>query len=53
MENMLYQKRTRWHKLRDRRGIRSVAAFLAGIHAANGIAHGVPVSPRSPARPAK
>lgn len=49
-ENMLYKKPTQWQKLRDRRIIRSVASFLAGIHAAHGIAHGVPVSERSAAR---
>jgi hypothetical protein len=47
---MLYKKPTQWQKLRDHRIIGGVASFLAGIHAAHGIAHGVPVSERSAAR---
>lgn len=47
---MFYKKPTNWQKLRRRRGMRTVAAFLAGIHAANGIAHGVTPPPDSAAR---
>ena len=47
---MLYKKQNQWQKLSDRRVVRRVAAFLAGIHAANGIAHGVPVPRHSAAR---
>jgi hypothetical protein len=47
---MFYKKPTQWQRLRRRRGLRTIAAFFAGIHAANGVAHGVTPSKASPAR---
>jgi len=38
---MLNQKPTHWNRLRRLRGIRHLASFAAGIHTANGLAHGV------------
>jgi hypothetical protein len=48
---MFYKRPTQWQMLRRRRGLRTITAFLAGIHAANGIAHGVTPPKSSPARP--
>jgi hypothetical protein len=49
-ENMLHKKPTRWELLRRRRGFRILAEFFAGVHAANGIRHGVEPPANSSAR---
>lgn len=38
---MLYQKPAPWNRLRHVAGLRNLAAFAAGIHTANGLAHGI------------
>ncbi len=45
---MLYE--TRLKSLRRNVALRTVVRFAAGVHAANGVAHGVPPTPGSPAR---
>lgn len=47
---MFYKKSSRIQKIRRTRAFTVTAAALAGIHAANGLAHGVRPSAHSPAR---
>ena len=47
---MFYKRSSRSQKIRRSRAYQTVAAALAGIHAANGLAHGVQPSAHSPAR---
>ncbi len=47
---MFYEKSSRTQKIKRTRAYQAVAAVLAGVHAANGIAHGVRPPANSPAR---
>ncbi|MBN3454000.1 hypothetical protein JNN96_08225 [Mycobacterium sp. DSM 3803] len=47
---MLHQKTSLWTRARRHLPVRSFVAFMAGIHAGNGIAHGVVPAAGSPAR---
>jgi hypothetical protein len=38
---MFYRRPSRWNRLRRQSGLRALVRFAAGIHAANGVAHGV------------
>jgi hypothetical protein len=48
--NMLYKRTSRLQKIRRVRAFRLLADVLAGVHAANGIAHGVQPPANSRAR---
>jgi hypothetical protein len=48
---MMLQKRvTRIDRIRRHRGVRPLVDLFAGLHAANGLAHGIRPGPDSPAR---
>ena len=47
---MLYKKASRSQKIRRTRAFRLLAEMAAGIHVANGLAHGVQPSANSRAR---
>lgn len=40
-ESMFYKRPSRWNRIRDHRIVRFLADVAYGVHAANGIAHGV------------
>ncbi|KQY09179.1 hypothetical protein ASD37_01515 [Mycobacterium sp. Root135] len=48
--NMFYKRVSRTQKIRRTRTFRLLSEMAAGIHAANGLAHGVQPSAHSPAR---
>lgn len=50
---MLYQKPSQWNRIRRLRGFHRLADFLAGVHAAHGLAHGVQPPRNSIARQVK
>lgn len=47
---MFYTRSSRIQKITRTRAYQAVAAALAGVHAANGLAHGAQPSAHSPAR---
>ncbi|BDY33100.1 hypothetical protein [Mycolicibacterium mageritense] len=47
---MLHQKTSLWTRAQRYLPVRCLVAFIAGIHAGNGIAHGVVPAPESRAR---